>query len=357
MTILLSQVALSLLPVALPSYSVFTDVSAFAYTENNSIYSLVAEDGFEYNRSSNILTINELSVGTQMGKWTLSYIHRYDWLGKFSEDTMAFYGRLDNSKDDEENKTYNLDLEINHINTRGLRIAYQQPFTDGRLYLAASYLQAIELMDGSIKGYASEHKTCKNSQECYKGNIQVDYVYSKDSLFDRQVNAPKSRYGFGFDLGADWQFTKNWFGSIYIQDLYSEILWDYAPYTEATINTVTREGSNGNITYTPAVSGYEGNKDYIQKLPTKYKGIIAYTPSLTHSFYTQAFYTYEALLYHIGYNYKPYSASYGIKYYPEQHALGVSIKASNFKFSATGDPKDPLNSELIEINAGVSFSF
>ena len=66
----------------------------------------------------------------------------------------------------------------------------------------------------------------------------VDYYYSEDILFDRQVEGPTGK-GISFDLHAGLTITQNMTIEILIEDLWSKIRWEDAPHTSADGDTDT----------------------------------------------------------------------------------------------------------------------
>lgn len=357
MPISLAVAALTLLPMNIQStdsWIVSSSLYSFSYAENNAIYDFVKGNESNYKASKNSFTFNEFSFGSQYKNFSLSLFSRYEWFLDHSKDTMELYGTSVNGTLIDVDRNYNLDLDVHHINSEGLRVAYIHQVNDINLYVAASYLNAKALLNGHVDGQASLTGSCGDGLECYTGALNLSYSYSEDILFDRNVNAPKSIYGYSFDIGADWVINKNWFSSLYIQDLLSEVLWDKAPFTNATATTATTTIDDGKYKIDPVISGREGNEDYKQTLPVKYNALVSYQLHPQHSAYIRGFHSYGATLFHLGYRVQNSGALYGAKLYPIENALGVEFKNRYVDISITSKPFDHQNSEVLEFKFAVS---
>ncbi|WP_394246329.1 hypothetical protein [Vibrio profundi] len=351
---------LSLLPISVnPSsdWQVNTQISSLSYTENNSVYDFVKGNESDYQPGENAFTYDEFSISAQYQGFALSLFYRYEWFLDYSEDAMELYGTTVNGTLIDPNRTYNLSLKTSHINTEGIRLAYMHQFEKVNFYVASAYLKAKELMDGEANGYAELTGSCGDGLECYTGELDLSYTYSEDELFDRQVDAPKSLYGYTFDLGLDWAMSDSWYASLYVQDVFSEILWDESPYTDANATTSTSKVVDGKVKIEPTITGYEGNEDFKQRLPTKYQMALSYQFEPQHLAYLKGFHAYGATLLHVGYQYQFSGSVWGIKLYPEQEALGLEFQHRYMNFSIASKPFDYQESEVIELSLGFQFPF
>lgn len=333
---------------------VYTSINSIAYAENNSAYYLIKGKETDYSRGESAFTFNEFAIGTRYKNISFSLISRYEWFLGFSKDTMELYGTTVNGTLIDSGKRYDLALKTNHIKTDGFRIAYHYDgFKRVNLYAAASYLKARELMVGETSGWASLTGDCGDGFECYSGNVDLSYTYTEDKLFDRITDAPQSVYGYSFDLGFDWKITDNLMTSLYVQDVYSEVLWDESPFTDANATTATSVVDDGKIKINPVITGFEGNKDYKQKLPVKYNALLGYTHQV-HTAYIQGFQSYDTTLVHLGYQYQTGKSQYKFKLYPVEQALGVEYINSIFNIALTSDSFDYQEASILEIKLGVS---
>ncbi|MEJ2762711.1 hypothetical protein VV869_01705 [Photobacterium sp. MCCC 1A19761] len=357
MLIFSTAASLSLLPFSAGTgqgIDVYLSTNAMAYAENNSAYQIIKGKEGTYHGSESAFTFNEAALGTRFNQVSFSLISRYDWFLGFSKDTMELYGTTVNGTLIQPDKRYDLYLKTNHIKSDGFRLGYQYDFRQSiKFYGAASYLKAKELMVGETSGWASLTGNCGDDFECYSGEVNLSYTYTEDKLFDRVTDAPQSEYGYSFDVGADWQISKHWLASVYVQDVFSEILWHESPFTDAKATTATSQIEDGKIKINPVITGHEGNRDFKQKLPIKYNALIGYSFD-GHATYMRGFRAYDTTLLQFGYQYQSGAAQYRVKVYPELWALGLEYQGSMFNVAVTSDSFDYQKSALLEIKLGLS---
>ena len=356
---MLTTVFLSLLPYQLPveNWQLSTQLSSLSYAENNSVYDLMKGNMSEYSESESAFTFNEVALSAQYQEFSVSLFKRYEWFLDFSQDTMPFYGSTVNGTHIEPNKTYDLDLNASHFDSEGIRFSYLYSAQKFRLYAAASYYQPNSFLDGNISGYVSRKEDCKSATNCYSGQLDLSYFYTEDLLLGRTTPKPVSLYGFGIDIGGDWSVNDNWLLSLLIRDVYSEIVWENAPYTIATAKTATSTVVDGHVKLDPTISGIEKNRTYTQHLASKTALRAEYTYNPSHSLSATAFYAYGASLINLGYQYHNTNAVYGFTLSPLEEAIGVNYKNRYINISATANPFDFKKSELYGFNIGFIVPF
>jgi hypothetical protein len=286
----------------------------------------------------------------------VSLFQRYEWFTKYSGDTMDLYGRTTNGLDLENLRHYQIDLSAQHFNASGLRLGYTQSLGQFAFYAAGSLLSGSDMMAGTISGDALLNSTCGDSFDCYTGDLELDYFYSEDAIFGRKTSKPRSVYGYTFDVGASWT-NERWHVSGFIQDVFSEIAWENAPYTTANATTATVEEKNGKVKLNPVITGYEGNDYFLQSLPKKYSSTIAFAVTPRSTVHIDGFHSYGATVGNIGYLFAKHQMLWGAKYYPLQQVLGASIAHKYFSISAAANPFDLNSSEIIELSASFRYPF
>ena len=102
-------------------------------------------------------------------------------------------------------------------------------------------------------------------------NADVNYAYSDDILFERELTEKVVGYGGALDLAFDWQLSANWQNHTEFRDLLAALWWKNAPYTEAVAYSDRQHTSDsGYTTWDPLVSGTEKNySTYRQTLPVR----------------------------------------------------------------------------------------
>lgn len=356
---MLTTVFLSLLPYQIPAenWQLSAKLSSLSYAENNSVYDLMKGHTSEYSESESAFTFNEVALFAQYQEFSVSLFKRYEWFLNFSFDTMPFYGSTVNGTHIEPNRTYDLELDATHFGSEGVRISYLYSAQKFRLYTAASYYQPSAFLDGNISGYVSRKEDCKSEADCYIGQLDLSYFYTEDVLLGRTTSKPVSLYGFGLDIGGDWEVNDNWLLSLLIRDIYSEIVWENAPYTIATAKTATSTVVDGHVKLDPTISGIEKSRTYTQRLSSKTAFRAQYTYDLSHIISATAFHAYGASLFNLGYQYQNANAIYGLTLSPLEDAIGVNYKNKFISFSFTANPFDFKKSELYELSIGLNIPF
>ncbi len=266
---------LSFIPLPQPDNHIqlFTDFDVSGYAENNQIYPLIKGNKGKYLTSEHAYTLNQAEVGTRIGEFSFSLFSRYEWYLHFTPDTMQLYGESVNGLDMQAGKVYDVDLNVEHIVSNGIKLGWSHDWnTQFSSYISVSYLEGRELMSGRLYGHV-QHLQGQD----YSGQLNLNYTYSEDVLLDRKVEGQRSHFGYSTDLGVNWMPTEQWLVSVWAQDLFNAIEWKHAPRTRAKADTATSEtDSNGFVSIRPTVVGNEDFSKFTQHLPTKYHSRFSY---------------------------------------------------------------------------------
>ena len=211
------------------------------------------------------LTYDKIEAGVRWRGWQLGILERYDYLMEFSAQTAEFVYLIKNRIPLQPGREYQIYLKAIHNRSQGIRLGRTYKFTStlsGGLALA--YLRSKAFTDGTLWGSARA-----SAEKDYDFQFDTDYVYSRDVLFDRHVDAPIGQ-GFNLDLSLAWQPSEAVTAQLDIIDLAGRMYWDEAPYTLATASSDTKSfDEQGYVRYDPVISGFESDKRFIQTLPRK----------------------------------------------------------------------------------------
>ncbi|MEW5800486.1 MAG: hypothetical protein AB1847_00140 [bacterium] len=134
------------------------------------------------------------------------------------------------------------------------------------------YLQGDELQEGYITG-----QFMPTGKTSYWFNLFIDYAYDRNLVYERQSTIPGTGRGYSFDLGIDYALSGQCKADILFRDIGGRIYWQDTPYTTADATSDTQGyDSDGYQTYRPLIRGYEGYKDYTQKIPLKTDILFSY---------------------------------------------------------------------------------
>jgi hypothetical protein len=197
-----------------------------------------------------------LESGVSYSDWGIAGLYREESYLEYNSDTADFfYGVQNNTLD--ENRLYDIDLGINRFRGQGVRLFHDFSNKDIKVRVGTSVLHASKIIDGSLTGRASS-VTAQN----YDVNAFLDYLYYKDSVFERPDVVTPLGLGVFVDLEIDWSVNNRLNISTQVKDLYSAIYWDKVPYTKADIISDNQSvDSNGYTSIDPIMTGIEGYKD------------------------------------------------------------------------------------------------
>ena len=247
------------------AWSAFTDIFSHSYSEPFEIHATVNELDGHLRDGDWGFTHDHVEMGVGWNSWSVSAFARYDYLIEANDDTAELAFRSENDLPVPPGRDYQIKLRVNHSRSRGFKIGYSwQPLDTLSFKFAAAYLSADSLLDGGGSGELQMLDT-----GIYDGYAFVDYTYSRDPLFDRQVPKQKGR-GYAVDVGFRWQATPRWRVSFSAYDVIARIRWPDAPFTRVglTSSTVAFD-DQGFIDVSPVVSGIEDARNHNQRLPAR----------------------------------------------------------------------------------------
>jgi len=219
-----------------------------------------------FSGGSSALAFSWSEVGVGFQGWFVGMLWRQDYYLNFHPDTAEFYYLTENKKPLEYGRDYIIDLSVKHSNSKGLRIRRQLvDRSDFKLTVGVSYLQAVQLFHGRLTGKI----VAKTRNDYDFDNIQLDYVYYDDKLFDRQVEAPTGS-GYTADVNVFFQLNNRMSLTLQVTDIYSAIRWRDAPGTQAQLISDNKTyDENGYVNVDPALQGRHSQQNYVQSLPMR----------------------------------------------------------------------------------------
>lgn len=293
-----------------------------------------------------------LELGLQHKHWGISLLTRYDFDLRFSEDTAELYWLSANKKDLPSDYEYQVALKANAVNASGLRIMTNRTLGKSVRYtLGLSLLKAHYLLDGSSDGLASV-----NSESDYDLDLAIDYHYTEDSLFNREVAQPEGK-GFAIDASFDYQFSPATQLNIQVQDLLASIYWDQSPYTLGRADTDRKEyDENGYVKIKPTLTGFEGtDKQYKQNLSPRWHARINHRYKASFGSVFQYRYQYGRSLFGLGGAFYRGESAFSASYWPSHKALELSGQRHKLRLSLTADQLN--SSELRSLWLNIAYGY
>jgi hypothetical protein len=103
----------------------------------------------------------------------------------------------------------------------------------------------------------------------YGFDLQLDYAYGRNILYKRKDEHLGRGYGYSADAGLLFQRPHLRLEAL-VRDIAGTIAWNSAPYTNAVAGSDTITTSpDGYQEFRPTIHGYEGHKEYRQRIPIK----------------------------------------------------------------------------------------
>lgn len=328
-------ISLLLLSSATPAFArdgVYLLVDSFSYSEPVPVRGYFNQWHTPFHDGRRGLTYNYAEAGVIEGNWSLGLVTRYDEYLRFSPDTADLYYRTANHLPLPQGRHYAVDLNAEHFATDGLRLAFLYPIQPAlHIGMGLSYLQGNQLTDGTLRGAAD----VINATD-YDYNLAVDYSYSEDHLFKRRVDTPTGR-GYSLDLTMDWRGDKL-AAYLRVTDLLGRLYWHNAPYTLATVTSNTKSyGADGFLIINPTVSGYEGNRSFAQRLPTRAHLKLRGTVTANIALLADVYYTELRTFTPLGFSYRHNGNHTEAQYDWRTGAVTLGFRAPHLQASVTSD--------------------
>lgn len=250
--------------VCAEDYNAYLLLDSFSYGEPMAVAAIASNKWDEkLHKGDTAFSTDRIEAGIGWKQWQFGVFRRYDYYYEFSPDTALLKQRTENNLSLTPGQQLDIYLSANTLDAKGLSLAYKHTFNNFTFGAKASYLVGNTLTSGQLDGKAEII-----AENDYDLNFDVDYYYSEDKLFDRQVTAPEGE-GYALDIFVDWQI-ESWDFNLEVKDLFAKVYWRNAPRTIATGNTDTKDfDEDGFVVFNPVISGLETNQDYTQTLPRK----------------------------------------------------------------------------------------
>ena len=218
-----------------------------------------------YNKSGkNIGYLNyRVASGFYYKNFYFSIFQRGDYFLKTNNQTAEFVYQLVNHQA-KKNKFYNdLYIYVKGFRSRGFNVSYLSKIDKNFSYFVSlSMFNVYFIQDSNVNGWGY----FENNR--YDYNVHADYYYSKNYLYYIKVTEPK---GYGYTSHLGFLYKKDNYKLLFIiNDLYSKIIINNAPYSNVYLNSKNKHIVNGYIHYSPIFYGIEKYVNYKSRYNPKY---------------------------------------------------------------------------------------
>lgn len=215
-------------------------------------------------------------AGATYGGWRLAWFYRGEAFIKTNRDTIELL-RMANLKNIDSTDAFDIDMSISGFSATGIELS-----TGFGLHsllkgldagLTARYLRGLQIQEGTLTGAAMT-----TSPVSYDFDLFLDYVYDKNLVYDRPDAVRGNGNGLSFDLGFRYVYSPALKAELLFRDILGAIYWKDVPYTTArAASDVISFDEDGFQQYSPTISGFEGHKDFKQKIQLKTDLSVSYT--------------------------------------------------------------------------------
>lgn len=183
----------------------------------------------DYRPGTRLYSKHVAQIGAGAGWLRFGYSHNLYYFLNFSEDTALLHYLDKNKRLSQQQEPLDLHLTANNARGTGMYLGFQQSWPaqnplwpDLTIGARVTYLRLDDVMFGEAVGLFDPGKALNNRTQLY-----VDYAYTEDRLFKREVDPPRGRgYTLDLFLEAEWQAHRL---NIKVAEAYSRLMWNTAP--------------------------------------------------------------------------------------------------------------------------------
>ncbi len=297
-------------------------------------------------------THNQFELGYRRGGWELGYFHRYDYVLNFNSDTARLVYLDKNDIPIEKREHFVVDLQPNHVRSKGLGLGYRfAPRPQVQAAIRLNYLQALEMTEGELSGEV------EILDDGYRADLQLNYAYSRDALLGREEERVKG-HGVSLDFDLRWPYGESATLQFSGRDAFSWIRYRQLTYTRAvaTTNTISFD-DDGTLRSVPALSGFEGYRNQIQRLPARYALLVRDHCHAALSCRSELFVFGSEAFARFGIEGQVRRLQWLLDYDVRARAVGLGLKGSVAELKLRSDAVKWEDAKTLELVASVSFVF
>lgn len=237
------------------------ELSSDNYSDSLPILSLI-EDSWAgpYQSGERAVSHSRISISAQHRQWRIGLASRFDYLARYSPDTARLFYLDKNDIAFTPGDKYEVNLTLDHLAANGLFLSWQDTIDSFSYRLQANWWHSSKMTHGKASGEIDI-----NSQAGYQGQLDIDYSYSRDILFNRPAES-FSAQGYSLDVALSWQASENWTLELSMIDLINGFHWQNATHTQATASARPNTPKSA-----PLISGREDYRNFTQRLDGQYK--------------------------------------------------------------------------------------
>ncbi|MBV1877117.1 MAG: hypothetical protein KUG79_05705 [Pseudomonadales bacterium] len=274
-------------------WSVYSTIDLFAYSEPVSVDQFASDFEGSLKDGETAFTHNVFSTGIRWRNFTLGYVHRFDYVTEFTEDTAFIHHSEKNNNPIPGDRDYDVLLDVERLEASGIRLGYHYQIKPG-LTISSNFSYYNELsglqsgkagVNGDLTPFDAQFKAAletatadleilveqfnaggrdfpsldgvigqlRTSVEQVNASLLIDYAYddpkfSEDEYRQPTINGPANPVisgvsfeepdgtGYSLDIGIDWQVNDRLKLNLQLIDIINRFNWDDAPQTVVNFN-------------------------------------------------------------------------------------------------------------------------
>lgn len=253
-----------LVHISVQAGSPYASFSSDNYSQAFTIQALIDGEPQAPKSGDSIYSFNRFSSGWKTGLWSIGVSTRYDGIIRHSKDAALLYYQDKAKIPVDSGQQYSYLLRADILQSTGLSFGLEKQFNSPFKVAALSHIYTTsQLTSGTISGNIGLNGRQLN------GNLDVEYRYEEDKLFDRPIGKEPTGTGYSLDIDVTADFQP-WQLRLTIIDLLHRVYWEDAPTTVAQVSPNTQAiDANGLLQVSPVIRGRESNQDFVQRLPMR----------------------------------------------------------------------------------------
>lgn len=232
-----------------------TQLTSYSMSKLVPIKSL-ADDSWagKYQATDNIFTTSRADIAIGWGHWLIGLSNRFDYFGHFSEDTGRYFYLDKNKIAPPDKQALDIYLGVEHAVSHGAFVQYDNRWNNINYALRLNYWHSENVLSGSVDGHINT-----NTGQDFTGQLNFDYNYDEDTLFDRLTPNNVQGSGYSLDIDIAWTINQHLALSLRMKDVAHRIDWDQVYHTKAALDRTQDKSASA-----PSLSGIEDNQNYKQ---------------------------------------------------------------------------------------------
>ncbi len=260
-------------------WTVYSSIDLYAYSEPVSIDQFASDFNDDLEDGETAFTHDRLEFGVQWRGFRIGYVHRFDYVTEFTEDTALYHHAEKNNIVLPTNREYDLLLDVERVEAKGVEIGYEWNFHEGMtLDVSYSYYSDLSQLQSGFAGVRGDLEPFDaqfladaqviidglslsnrdltpliNLAQQIEANLRVDYAYDEPKFDEPMYRVPNitgpqnplisgvdftapNGTGYSVDIGFNWQVNDKLNVNVELIDIANEFNWDNAPTTRTTFD-------------------------------------------------------------------------------------------------------------------------